>query len=237
MANYKLSFTKEEIDEKLSKIQDGGIGYTELVEVELIAEQTIEIAMDEEQGFAYGLLEPGCTFSGHSEVTVVWDGVGHICVPNEGDNVGNLSLAGLGEDTGEPFIISGASQGYSIVMGAEGTHTVKVTCKKEQICTIDPKFIPFGALPIVDLETAISLNLGVGTVLSETDGQKFKEAVATGLPCIIKFSSEAADKISAIAFFSNSTYNTPNCVFANTNAYFAVHYYENTGEWILSVLE
>ena len=77
-----------------------------------------------ESGFAYDLIE-GETY------TVTFDNVTYKCsaikIDGMGNVLGNSSIVGMGDDTGEPFVIGGANPKYMIVTNtSEGNHSVSV---------------------------------------------------------------------------------------------------------------
>ena len=84
-------------------------------------------------------------------VTVNFDGVDYTSkfLRDEGSGFamgGNLALAGMGEDTGEPFFFLGTEDDpYNLtVLGiAAGTYTISIYDKTETIKPIDPKYLPY----------------------------------------------------------------------------------------------
>lgn len=132
---------------------NGQIGYTETQEVEVIPEQTIEVAMNEDVGAPVAVVAPAYDFSGVQKVRVLFDGVEYICVPANGI-FGNQVFVG-GEDTGEPFVYGcvdstdPSSAGFFVA--AEGTHTVSVTAISEVAHPMDEKYVPpiSGVLSVV----------------------------------------------------------------------------------------
>ena len=83
--------------------------------------------------------------------TVVFDGTLYSCVCSNGSNIGNLSILGSGEDTGEPFMLV-FNAGYMIAVvtndTADTTHSVKVD--GPMLKTIDEQYLP--ELPYVTLQ-------------------------------------------------------------------------------------
>lgn len=80
--------------------------------------------------------------------TVKWDGVEYDCkaFTAEGDcYIGNLSIAGVGDDTGEPFLAVVQTRGESIAFftNDESTgHTICVYEDAETITPMDESFMP-----------------------------------------------------------------------------------------------
>lgn len=83
--------------------------------------------------------------------TVVFDGTLYSCICQGGYNIGNLSILGSGEDTGEPFMLA-FNAGYMIGVVTKDTvgttHSVKVD--GPMLKTLDEKYLP--NLPYVTLE-------------------------------------------------------------------------------------
>lgn len=135
MANeYRLSFTAEEIDEKLNKVdnltwsdvgnnKDGTVtqldnkylailNHTEASETDILAEQDITFTYVEEFGLSNVGLQVDTTEFVENEVyTVSWDGTEHQCVAYIPDVegitdvvIGNMATGGMTPDTGEPFL-------------------------------------------------------------------------------------------------------------------------------------
>lgn len=76
---------------------------------------------------------------------VNWDGTDYerICVEfSTIPCLGNLSIAGAGDDTGEPFIYTG---GRFLTLDTSASHTISVKTTKEVITPIAEEFLPTGA--------------------------------------------------------------------------------------------
>ena len=118
--------------------------------VTLMEEQELAFALGD--GGLYGFLTTnifeivvGQTY------TVKWDGTEYECVGFAIDSdygLGNLSLIGMGEDTGEPFL---CSRGYSddtgdadifFTLDTSPTHTISVKTTAETITPMSEEFIP-----------------------------------------------------------------------------------------------
>ena len=81
------------------------------------------------------------------EYNVVLDDTTYTCKAYylEGANViGNSALAGMGDDTGEPFCLATFGDDVMLFMDADaaGEHTISVVERSEIITTIDEKFVP-----------------------------------------------------------------------------------------------
>lgn len=121
------------------------------------------------------------------EYNVVWDGVKYTveCVYNEyaeGAILGNASIMGVGDDTGEPFvtaIIASAGTFYIFTLDTSASHTVRIYTEETEIKQLDNKYLePFESKDAEDLlptgvgETFLS-NLGVYAVSSQTTEKMF----------------------------------------------------------------
>ena len=93
-----------------------------------------------EPDVAYDLIE-GETY------TVTFDNVTYKCsaikIDQAGHTLGNLSITGMGDDTGEPFVIGGANPKYMIVTNtSEGNHSVSVVGNAIVITKVPEKYLP-----------------------------------------------------------------------------------------------
>ena len=92
--------------------------------------------------------------------TVKWDGTEYECVCyafNSIPTLGNLSITGAGDDTGEPFIYikgNGDSVGSSFgTLDASASHTISVKTTGEIVTPMAEKFLPATALITYDSST------------------------------------------------------------------------------------
>ena len=80
--------------------------------------------------------------------TVNWDGTEYECVGfafNSVPGIGNLSIMGWGEDTGEPFLYSyntNEAFGQFVTLDTSATHTVGVKTTAETATPMSAEFIP-----------------------------------------------------------------------------------------------
>lgn len=79
--------------------------------------------------------------------TVNWDGTEYECVCSVGSEggvsfpyIGNLSIAGLGDDTGEPFAYTSA--GLFVTLDTSASHTISVTTAEEVVTPMAEEFLP-----------------------------------------------------------------------------------------------
>ena len=81
--------------------------------------------------------------------TVNWDGTEYECVCSVGSEggasfpyIGNLSIAGLGDDTGEPFLYTSA--GLFVTLDTSARHTINVKTTEETVTPMAKEFLPAG---------------------------------------------------------------------------------------------
>ena len=125
-------------------------------------EQTLAFApMGDAGQYAAALPSPLEIVEGQT-YTVKWDGTEYECVgATAGENMyvlGNLSMAGAGADTGEPFLYvyetSGAeAAGQFRTLDTSASHTISVKTTAEIVTPIAEEFIPATAFIAYNLNT------------------------------------------------------------------------------------
>ena len=107
--------------------------------------------------------------------------------------VGNQSIAGIGEDTGENWlIVIDFEQNASLIFYHNDIFdgeeiTIESTITYETIHPIDPKYLPGVCLPVVELSTILGEE---PVVLTAEENAKLNEVVASGSPFILVCKSE-----------------------------------------------
>lgn len=79
---------------------------------------------------------------------VEWDNADYVCTAFDSEGIGCIGNPNLmsGDTTGEPFLITiSKSEGYGVVLGVAGTHTVSV--KGDKIVKLDKKYLPDDFIP------------------------------------------------------------------------------------------
>ena len=116
------------------------------VETVLVEESTVSFSGTKE-GF-YGAKFPS-TFEATVGETykVYWDGTAYecTCVDFSGNNIiGNLSIAGFGSDTGEPFVMQVVNgEGIAIITAdTSASHTFSISGRVTEVVKIDEKYLP-----------------------------------------------------------------------------------------------
>lgn len=114
---------------------------------------------------------------------VTFDGTVYDCVAYELDGafvIGNASVAGMGDDTGEPFIYACMAD-YSMSMlfaSTAGTHTITIFGRQETIIPIDEKFLP--EIPDTYSKTEIDAALAMKDIIvpaTSTDGKVYTATI------------------------------------------------------------
>ena len=87
--------------------------------------------------------------------TVKWDGTEYECVGivfNSIPSLGNLSIVGVGDDTGEPFLYASHENSFA-TLDTSASHTISVKTTGEIVTPIAEEFIPATALITYDSST------------------------------------------------------------------------------------
>lgn len=108
---------------------------------------------------------------------VYWDGTAYenTCVNfNNLQVIGNLSIMGIGSDTGEPFLIAvGNGNGIRIATAdTSASHTFSVSGKQTPIVKIPAKYI--------DKDTSGYVVIHKNSTMTEEDFQKYDDAISHG---------------------------------------------------------
>ena len=80
--------------------------------------------------------------------TVKWDGTEYECVSSLADSgpiIGNLSVAGIGDDTGEPFAyiyIPDEAVGQFATLDTSASHTISIKTTEEIVTPMAEEFLP-----------------------------------------------------------------------------------------------
>lgn len=81
--------------------------------------------------------------------TVNWDGIGYECIgvalPKNTYMIGNLSIMGAGDDTGEPFLYtyqSATPRGKFYTLDTSASHTISVKTTEETVTPMAEEFLP-----------------------------------------------------------------------------------------------
>ena len=120
--------------------------YTATKETVLVEETTVPFA-DTGEGFYTANFPSNFEATVGETYKVSWDGTAYecTCVDFSGYNmIGNLSIAGFGSDTGEPFIMQ-VENGERIAIVTKNTsasHTFSISGFAQEVVKIDEKYLP-----------------------------------------------------------------------------------------------
>ena len=172
---YKLSYTADEINERLGKIDElsgGGVSswndledrpfYDYYTYESVMAEQTCSFFLDTSGLYCWSNLsedsssfvEPIFDLVSGETYKITFDSVDYNCVAFDGSfgtetgiGVGNMGLIG-GTDTGEPFLLgtfNDTDQVACYVVTGE-SHTIGIDVYVEKTKTLDEKYLPKDAI-------------------------------------------------------------------------------------------
>lgn len=119
-------------------------------ETVLVEESTVSFAA--EDGMYMGQLESTFSATVGETYKVSWDGTTYecACVDFNGNiAIGNLSIAGAGSDTGEPFLMSVLNGQLIGIIAADtaSSHTISISGMLPKVVKIDPKYLPIPFKP------------------------------------------------------------------------------------------
>ena len=124
--------------------------------VTVMVEQEVKFSSKDDPVYYGRPAEPFDTVEGKT-YTVSWDGTEYECVCSVFQSVpmlGNLSDAGVGNDTGEPFLYSKSDdRGIFATYDTSAIHTISVKTTEETVTPMEEEFLPATALITYDLDT------------------------------------------------------------------------------------
>ena len=124
----------------------------------LMEEQQVAFTLVEEEGLYLTQLTNAFKIVDGQTYTVNWDGTEYICVPSLADMglfIGNSSIVGMVDDTGEPFLyLYNARQhaGMFATIDTAASHTIRVKTTAETVTPIDEKYLPENLATKADVE-------------------------------------------------------------------------------------
>ena len=147
----------------------------DLVETVLVEESTVSFSDIGNGSYGAQVQSTFVTTVGEA-YKVYWDGSAYECTCVAVSEspllfIGNLSIMGMGSDTGEPFVI-GVFNGEGIQIATTDTsasHTISISGFVQEVVKIDEKYLPTipadksPALPVIEFTTNISANIGNDT--------------------------------------------------------------------------
>ena len=117
----------------------------EPVETVLVEESTVSFA--ENSGFYVAQVQSTFEVTVGEVYKISWDGDAYqcTCVDFNGHYaIGNLSIAGLGSDTGEPFImnVTNGERINIVTADTSASHTFSISVFAQEVVKIDEKYLP-----------------------------------------------------------------------------------------------
>ena len=175
--------------------------------------------------------------------TVKFDGTSYDCVCRVVDGstivIGNLSIAGVGDDSGEPFLIINQGACLTATLDTSASHVISISKSDQEVKKIDSKYIDFpaetdptvpawakaetkpaytasevGALPS-DTVVPVIITYDASGNLSHTFSQ-IQTLISNGKTCIVL---DKKNKMSYLYFGNGSNYIN----FRNSNKQFSIY--------------
>ena len=113
--------------------------------------QTTTLMEEQELAFALGegsyaaFLTEALEIAEGQIYAVNWDGTEYECVCfafNLSPTIGNLSILGLGDDTGEPFLYASADRAFFLTLDTSASHTISVKAPEGVATPMASDFLP-----------------------------------------------------------------------------------------------
>ena len=183
----------------------------DLVETVLVEESTVSFA-NQGDGFYGAQVQSTFVATVGEAYKVYWDGSAYecTCVAASGmpyQIIGNLSIAGIGSDTGEPFVMS-VDNGREITIGTVDTsasHTISISGYAESVVKIDQKYLPVASKTEPGIVSITPLS---NAILQQVEREYFNESIIQvsgyGDAAIIK---KCANKNNSWGIFSSGKFS------------------------------
>lgn len=132
--------------------------YTETTEAVFVEESTVSF-VDTGRGFYWAQFPSNFKATVGKTYKVYWDGTAYECTCvdfNDMPVIGNLSIGGIGSDTGEPFVIQ-VAKGKGIAIATKDTsasHTFSISGLVTEVVKIDEKYLPSNLATKSEVEVA-----------------------------------------------------------------------------------
>ena len=138
-----------------------------------------ELAFALENGVYTAYLTEALEIAKGQTYTVNWDGTDYECVCSVVNSMlllGNLSLGGAGDDTGEPFVYVSTGRAF-ITPDTSASHTIGVKRTEKTVTPMADEFLPATAL--------ITCDLGTNTYISDLTNDKLYERLLGGKQIVL----------------------------------------------------
>ena len=113
--------------------------------ITLMAEQELAFALEGDALYTTYLNEALEIVAGQTYI-VNWDGTEYECACSifngETPVIGNMSIYGAGDDTGEPFLFVVALRAFFITLDTSASHTISIKTTQEIVTPMAEEFIP-----------------------------------------------------------------------------------------------
>lgn len=127
--------------------------------------------------------------------TVNWDGTEYECVGavfNSIPILGNLSIAGMGDDTGEPFVYGYDTRravGTFITLDTAASHTISVKITEEIVTPMAEEYLPENLATKSDVEAAQTAanNAKTTAETAQTTADSNKEMISNMFSSVVTF--------------------------------------------------
>ena len=128
------------------------------VETVLVEESTVSF-IDSNRGIYIAQIRLNFAPTVGEVYKVSWDGTAYecTCVEFHGETIiGNLSIAGAGSDTGEPFVVGVIGDGEAMIytLDTSASHTFSISGFVTEVVKIDEKYLPEDLATKSDVEAA-----------------------------------------------------------------------------------
>ena len=146
----KQSDWNQNDDTQLDYVKNRPFYTGDLVETVLVEERTVSFEYSRMQHCYIGEFKSTFLATAGEIYKVSWDGTTYECTCIDGKlpSIGNLSIAGAGSDTGEPFLLSADLNFVRIFTVDTGSsHTISISIIAGEVVKINPKYLPIPFKP------------------------------------------------------------------------------------------
>ena len=164
------------------------------VETEIIPATTV--AFTENHGLMAATWPENFDLVDGQTYRVSWDGTDYVCTGILFNNIlllGNLGIAGAGEDTGEPFVF--LNQGQWLVASTESAteHTIGIKTTTIQIVTLNEKYLPTATNIVPGIAKIQVRNLDTTKSYSTEEVEEIYQSVQAGTAIYLATGSVIVD--------------------------------------------
>ena len=146
--------------------------------VTLMEEQAV--AFSDTSGIYSAVLTDALNLVVGQTYIVSWDGTEYECVCRNNNGVlyiGNPSISGAGDDSGEPFVYISSMKAFA-TLDTSPSHTISVISITKTIIPIADEFIPIARIPVLEVTGKISTTEASASVQYSFLNMTFDEVYA-----------------------------------------------------------